>query len=459
MTMRARNAALAASMACALAAATAALGQSATTPAPSVGAPDVKGGPAGPTGSGPNSTGPNSTGQRHGTGLQVGPAGGLGTFMNFRFDFHRKVRPAPPSVPAPAPAPATDDRLPDSVIVVIDRDGIDIAGLARTAGVTVVETSRLQSLPLTTVVARLRPGDTPEAAITRLSGLPGVAWAQANHVFRASGRVAPVPRPYAMAGFSAQTLARPAPGVVAMIDTPAALDHEALRGVGAEQRLFTPTATADAHGTAVAALLVGVGPSPGTGRGAHLVSLAAFEAQPGNAAPTSQTRYLVRAFDAAALLRPNVLNLSFGGPPDRLLEALVSGADQRGICIVAAAGNGGRLGRPPFPASHPAVVGVTAVDDRLNIYSAATPGQQVAVAAIGVDVVAAVPGGYRVVSGTSFAAPFVSGALLRTAACGQRHNPAEMRAAVAAAARDLGQPGRDDIFGAGLFRLPGASRR
>ena len=94
------------------------------------------------------------------------------------------------------------------------------------------------------------------------------------------------------------------------------------------------------------------------------------------------------------------------------------------------------------------------MDDGLSIYPFATPGPQVDVAAIGVDRLAAAPGGYARVSGTSFASAFVAGALLRTAACGTAHDPARMRAAVAVAARDLGPRGRDDVFGAGLFRLP-----
>jgi hypothetical protein len=102
---------------------------------------------------------------------------------------------------------------------------------------------------------------------------------------------------------------------------------------------------------------------------------------------------------------------------------------------------------------------VTAVDQAMRIYPLATPGPQVGVAAVGVDVIAATPVGYRQVSGTSFAAAFVSGALLRSNACATLRSPAAMRTAVAAAALDLGARGRDDTYGAGLFRLPGLTPR
>ena len=356
-------------------------------------------------------------------------------------DFARRRAPPPPY------DPYAGERRSDQVIFVLRGTGAEAQAVARQAGVTVTQQSRLASVQLVMVVARLSPGDTPEAAMARLSFLPGVAWAQADHIYGASGRVPPSPTPlppeFAAEGLTGPAMARPAAGVVAMIDTPVAFDHEAFRVAVFEQRLFTPNPTPDAHGTAVASLLVGRGGVAGAGQGARLVSLAAFEGAAGDGAPVSETSYLARALDAAVTLRPNVLNLSFGGPDDRLLAVLLEAADARGVCVAAAAGNGGRSGRPPFPASHPDVLGVTAVDEGLRIYALATPGPQVAVAAMGVDLFAAAPGGYRKVTGTSFAAAVVSGALLRLPACALARDPKAMRAAVVAAARDLGTPGRD----------------
>ena len=63
------------------------------------------------------------------------------------------------------------------------------------------------------------------------------------------------------------------------------------------------------------------------------------------------------------------------------------------------------------------------------------------------------PGGRRAVSGTSFATAVISGALLRMPACNGGRDPGAMKAQVAGLAQDLGVPGRDAVFGAGLFRL------
>lgn len=362
--------------------------------------------------------------------------------------------PRKPRDPGEAARDATLPEIsPDTVVIVLWDDKADPKAIAGQGGVMLIETVRLESLRRVMVAAALSPGDTPDAAILRLSRLPGVAWAQPNHVYQGMGAAA-WPRGLDLQGLTRAEIAKPASGVVAMIDTPVALDHEVFAGAAVQQRLFAGTSTPGAHGTAVAALMVGRGPIPGRGAGARLVSLAAFQPAVGEAPPLSQTRTLAKALEAAALLRPNVLNLSFGGPPDRLLEAMIGALDLKGVCVVAAAGNGGKSGRIPFPASHPAVLGVTAVDDRLRIYPFATPGPQVDVAATGVDLTTPTPGGYRQVSGTSFAAALVSGALLRTPACATSRNPGAMRAAVAAAAKDLGPAGRDDVYGAGLFRLP-----
>ena len=414
------------------------------------------GGGGGPVGGG---AGPIDSGSPRGGG------GGGGFSPSIGFSITLGGGPKTPK-PPPQAAESPDQRAPDTVVVLLREGAGDPQALARGAGVSLLEVAPLPSVHLVMAVAGLRPGDTPEAAVARLSRGPGVAWAQVDHLYSsaaavpaASAPAAPAPPGFELEGLSGQAMAAPANGVVAMIDTAMAANHEAFAGAAVEQRLFATPMTAGAHGTAVGGLLVGAGATPGTGRGARLVDLAAFQQAGPDAAARSQTRYLAKAFDAAATLRPNVLNLSFGGPGDPLLEVLVNAVAARGVCMVAAAGNDGKAGRPPFPASNPAVLGVTAVDDRLNIYAAATPGPQVGVAAMGVDLIVATPGGYRPMSGTSFAAAVVSGALLRLPACARDRNPAAMRATVAAAARDLGAKGRDDVFGAGLFRLPPAKTR
>lgn len=119
-----------------------------------------------------------------------------------------------------------------------------------------------------------------------------------------------------------------------------------------------------------------------------------------------------RAVDVGA----KVLNLSFGTPLDALDEAdpvphrdLVRYALARGCVLVAASGNTGRE-QAFTPAALDGVVAVSAVDDTGQPCRFATSGAHVCLAAPGQRVVSATLGGYGMVTGTSFAAPFVAAA-------------------------------------------------
>jgi hypothetical protein len=348
---------------------------------------------------------------------------------------------------------ARDAAVPEAttsdVIFVFDGMTVEPAATARLAGVTLVETIRLETVDLTIAVAALRKGDTPAAAIARLSAQPTVLWAQPNHLYQVMGSASPLPKRFGLHKVPAapSTIT----GTIALIDTNVALDHAALRGAAIREVALFAKPAPGLHGTAIASLLVGTGQIPGIARGALLVSFPAFIEQPKGPA-LSQSRYLARALDGAIQLRPGVINLSFGGTDDKLLARLLDAAQARGICVAAASGNGGRNGVVPFPASHPASLAVSAVDDQLKPYLYGTPGARVDVAGIGVNLMAAVPRGYRSVSGTSFATAVVAGAALRLPACRGAPGQSLFRASATAIAHDLGKPGRDTIFGAGLFQ-------
>ena len=353
------------------------------------------------------------------------------------------------------------ETLPDQILFTTDGDPSAI--VART-GLDLIETIALPSLGTTLVVAGLRKEDSPEDALQRLTQSEDVRGPQPNFVFQTMSDAAPVPKRFAIHGLDAASPATAgangsAPArTIAMIDTAVALDHEALRGARLEQRIFVPDPTPRAHGTAVASLIAGTGTEvPGVARGARLLNFAAFtERKDGIAVATSAN--LAKALDAAAIARPDVLNLAFGGREDPLLGLLVDEIDRRGVCIVAASGNGGAQRRVPFPASHPAVLAVTAIDNALKPYTHGTRGDRIDVAAVGVDVFVAVPNGarsaYRRMSGTSMATALVAGALSRAPECGGARAPTAIRALARAAARNLGPPGHDPTFGAGLFLLP-----
>src|SRR5205823_3357300 len=145
-----------------------------------------------------------------------------------------------------------------------------------------------------------------------------------------------------------------------------------------------------------------------------------------------------------------ILNMSFIGAHDPALQQLLHAANEKGVVVVAAAGNGGPAAPPVYPGAYPGVIAVTAVDEADHPYEYANRGSYIAVAAPGVDILAPVErGGYAYVSGTSFAAAYVSGIAALLLERDPTLDPQTVADLIARGAEDLGPVGRDDEFGAG----------
>ncbi|WP_047983003.1 S8 family peptidase [Ornithinibacillus californiensis] len=188
-------------------------------------------------------------------------------------------------------------------------------------------------------------------------------------------------------------------------------------------------------------------PSDQNGHGTHVAGIAAAETNNGTgiAGMAPNTKILaVRVLDAngsgslaaiadgiiyATDAGAEVINLSLGCNCDtQTLENAVNYAWNRGVVVVAAAGNDGV--RTTFePASYTNVIAVGAVDSRNRKANFSNWGTWVDVMAPGVDIASTYPGNsYVYMSGTSMAAPYVAGqAALLT---GQGRNNAQVRAAI-----------------------------
>jgi subtilisin family serine protease len=84
------------------------------------------------------------------------------------------------------------------------------------------------------------------------------------------------------------------------------------------------------------------------------------------------------------------------------------------------------------------------------LFTASNRGSHIAIAAPGVDIFLPAPDGkYQMTSGTSFSAAYVSGLAALMLERNPALKPEEVRAILMKTARDLGAPGRDDLFGAG----------
>jgi subtilisin family serine protease len=188
----------------------------------------------------------------------------------------------------------------------------------------------------------------------------------------------------------------------------------------------------------------------GAAPAARILAIRAFAANPADGAE-STSFVVIRAISYAVEQKAQVINMSFAGPPDPLVQAALAASAARGIVLVAAAGNAGPNSPPLYPAADSHVIAVSATDSADRLFPGSNRGAQIAVAAPGVDILMPAPDDkYQVKSGTSFAAAYVSGLAALLIDRNPGITPDGVRAVLTATAHDLGPRGRDDQFGAGL---------
>jgi subtilisin family serine protease len=181
---------------------------------------------------------------------------------------------------------------------------------------------------------------------------------------------------------------------------------------------------------------------------ARILAIRAFGAATSGAESTSYV--ILRALDYAAAHGAQIINMSFAGPRDTLIERAIAATAAKGIVLVAAAGNAGPKSPPLYPAANPNVIAVGATDAQDRLFVASNRGSQIAIAAPGVDIFLPAPDEkYQMTSGTSFSAAYVSSLAALVLQRNPALKPEEVRTILTKTARDLGPPGRDDLFGAG----------
>lgn len=205
----------------------------------------------------------------------------------------------------------------------------------------------------------------------------------------------------------------------------------------------------DAHGTAIASMLVGENPKlkallPGA-------TLYAADVYGADDPDGGSSEAVIKALAWMARENVPVINISLVGPPNRALEKAIATLSARGFTIVASVGNDGPSAPPLYPAAYPQVVGVTGVDSRQKVLLEANQGDQVDFAARGADVLVSTPDGELMkVRGTSFAAPVVAARLALEQAAPSPQQGSASLAGLRSQAIDLGPRGRDPIYGDGL---------
>ncbi len=147
----------------------------------------------------------------------------------------------------------------------------------------------------------------------------------------------------------------------------------------------------------------------------------------------------------------SIINLSLGGYYENPLTAeAIRYAEANGVVVVGAAGNDG-IDDPVYPASFPEAISVSAVDMDGYLADYSNHNEDVDITAPGSEIVTtAMNSGYASVSGTSFAAPIVSGIL----ALKLSHDPdislEKLKASLYATTTDKGVQGWDEQYGYGI---------
>ena len=256
---------------------------------------------------------------------------------------------------------------------------------------------------------------------------------------------------------------------VAVIDTGIDATHPSLRGsvaggtdvsgLGTSDGL-TLVGTSNYHGTMVASILAGRGAFEdensgviGTAPKAQLLSVSMAFGVPGLDTDSQIAEGIIWAVDNGA----TVINLSLTRNsvswPKSWDEAFLY-AFENDVVVVAAVGNlADGTEQVSAPASIPGVIAVAGVDRELNPSAlSSVKGFTLGVTAPSEDLVAAYPGGeYRLWSGTSAAAPIVSGLVAMIRSMYPEMNAVNVVNRVIQSARKVGFEGYSNSYGHGII--------
>src|SRR4249920_93563 len=266
---------------------------------------------------------------------------------------------------------------------------------------------------------------------------------------------------------------------VAVVDTGVMADHPDLSGqvlTGAHflhsdagepvDPAIGGTEDGSGHGTHVAGTIAAksnnatgiAGAAPGT----HILPVKVLCAD-GGGFTSDVADGITWAVDAGA----DVINLSLGGAADTGEQAAIEYARDHNVVVAAAGGNDGSGGPASYPAAYSTgyanVIAVAATDNANGHPAYGTTGSYLDVSAPGgvpVSGCASNPaveilstwndGSYCTIAGTSMATPHVSAAAALLRAANGTCTAAQVKSRLKMTAGDLGTPGADSTFGAGI---------
>ncbi|MEI4790522.1 S8 family peptidase [Bacillus sp. FJAT-53060] len=248
---------------------------------------------------------------------------------------------------------------------------------------------------------------------------------------------------------------------VAVLDSGIDGKHEDLHVTGGVSFVPTesdPLVDPHEHGTHVAGTIAALDNKVGVVGVAPKASIYAVKVADENG--DSYYSWIVKGIEWAIENDMDVINISMGGASEsEALKEAVDRAYDKGILIVASAGNAGSYGSLntiDYPAKYSSVLAVASVDQRKKRAFDSSVGEEVEVSAPGVSTLSTIPGneyGYK--SGTSMASPHVGGAAAVILSKHPNLTNEEVRERLSKTSTKLGDP---FYYGAGLVNVQKAAR-
>lgn len=361
------------------------------------------------------------------------------------------------AIGADTPATASDETLfdDDNVLILLasEQEANELTINVSRRGYQLIDRQFLESLDLILLDFARPPGISDEVAVNDMQMMSPSALVGLDNIYKAQARMDAVSvvggRDYANLLLEWPEQGCPAMTAVGIID---GYLSDRMSGLNTSQIISHNFARRNSeeseHAETVASLISG----PGRLRDVMIYS-AGVVGQSDNGQSGSGTKELLLAFDWLRKQNVRVVNVSLAGPYNPLLESVVDLLVADGMVIVAAVGNEGPEAPPRYPAAFDGVIAVTAIDADQRVFGGAVQGNHVEYAAPGVDVL--IQTGQesgRYVSGTSFAAPFVTALIAADESRSFETDTESVRSYLQRNVFDLGASGPDPVFGHGLVR-------
>ncbi|RDI71472.1 S8 family serine peptidase [Halopelagius longus] len=318
-------------------------------------------------------------------------------------------------------------------------------------------------------------GTFPEEALRGLSRRPDVRYVEPDGVVRAISGPADIDAsssevPWGVDRVDAEKVADATTGSgshVAVIDTGIDNDHPDLAEnlgegvaftVGKDWRNDSSTDPSDwndgnGHGTHAAGIAAAVSNGEGVVGVASGATLHAVKVLEDDGSGTYSD--VAAGIEYVADNGWDVGSLSLGGTLSSTIEDACNYAANNGVLLVAAAGNEGADVAQTAPAAYDSVVAVSATADDDSVPEWSNYGDEIELAAPGVEITSTYSDGrYAVLSGTSMACPHVAGAAGLLMAAG--HSNADARTRLRDTAEDAGRTGHDVRYGYGILDVEAA---